>query len=521
MKLQHPCPGAYVTQRFSTKHPGLDLSMVKGTPILAAAWGEVMVGQWDAQGYGNRVDIEHAAAATRYAHLDRFTVTPGQVVRRGQVVGYMGNTGNVIAIHGDGTHLHFEVIPLPRDWGSATGGRVDPEPWLVEEVQTMGMSRLGVQVQNCPALVGAGAWVVRHVREGGVTHAMLIDPDTLAADPWPGVRSMGRLWFNGDPDKAMIQRGAAGAREYVALCKPRWAKAQWISIWHGPNEPHTGNAENAADLDPMYRLTEFYVELVTLAHREGVKMGVGVFSTGCPGGPKANPLPTIEKKWRIFGPACAYADALVVHEYGMGTLNPTAENEWHVGHYKRGVAALRAADYRVPPIWVTEHGIDRGGNPINDGWRVALGGNEAEYMRQLAVRDVAYSADPLIEAVTPFTWQDYNWPSFTIAESMSARVMAHRRAMGAGVPIAPPSPLPPAAPAAMAPTDDAIRNAAWGAVGVPYNPAYAFPKFARARGLGAPLAGESVLGAVTLQPYMGGVVCAITGDWANVREVAW
>ena len=442
IRLQHPCPGAYVTQRFSAKHPGLDLAKSRSAPILAAEAGVVTVCGWDTQGYGNRIDIEHAGVVTRYGHLASFAVALGQRVQRGQVIGGMGNTGNVIPITGDGTHLHWEVIPLPRAWDSATSGRVDPEPWLEEQEVTVVGSKLGIQVQNCGALNGpSGAWVKRHAREGGVTHVLLIDPDVLSGDPWPGVKSMGRLVFNGDPDRPLIKRGAAGARDYVAMCKPRWDKARWVQIWHPQNEPFTGNPENPTDLDPMRWLTEFSIELVRLAHIEGILMGVGVFSTGCPAGPRANPMPTIEAKWRIFGPACDVADALVVHEYGMDTMERTPENEWHIGHYKRGATVLRAEGRRIPPIWVTEHFIDRAGNAQTDGWRVKLGGNEVEAMRQLAMRDADYAADPQIEAVTPFTWLDYNWPSFTITESMSERIMALRRAV-AGQPLPEPEPEP-------------------------------------------------------------------------------
>ncbi len=431
-KLQHPCPQAYVTQRFSTSHPGLDLAKGPGTPILAAHDGVVTVASWDTQGYGNRIDLTGSEVMTRYGHLKGFACQVGEQVRAGQVIGYMGNTGNVVAIHGDGTHLHWEVIPLPRDWSSAALGRVDPGPYLSNGGEAVTRSVLGIQVQNCSALLSeAGAWVLADAARGGVTHAVLIDPDVLGRDPWPGVVSQGRLWFQGDADKKLISQGAAGARLYVEMCKPRWAKCPWMHSWQAPCEPDTGNAEDTNDLDPMKRLAEFSTELVRLGHSLGVRIAVGVFSTGCPAGPKANPLPAIREKWRIFGPACAEADALALHEYGMDTMEYTAENEWHIGHYRRGVTYLREAGYRVPPIWITEHGIDRAGNGQTDGWRVKLGGDEAEAIRQFAQRDADYAADPLVVTVTPFTWLDHNWPSFTITPGLSKRMMEQRLACGA------------------------------------------------------------------------------------------
>ena len=304
-------------------------------------------------------------------------------------------------------------------------------------------SKLSFQVQKCGELRDPNHWVVRHVKEAGVWAVVLIDPDVLGAyNPFPGVYTMGRLVFKGDPDLTLIKRGAVGAREYVAMCAPRQDAAPWIQLWQAPNEPSTGDSENPNDLDPMKWLTEFTVELVHLNRHRGIDTAVGVFGTSHPSGPKANPLPTIERKWQIFGPACREAAVLALHEYGMDTLNPTPENEWHVGHYKRGVKVLQAAGFRVPPIWITEHGIDRGGGQTTDGWRVKLGGNEVEYMRQLAMCDADYSADPVIQIVTPFIWLDWNWPSFTIIETMSERTVVHIKTKGAYRPGAMPAPPP-------------------------------------------------------------------------------
>ncbi|WP_235201460.1 VCBS repeat domain-containing M23 family metallopeptidase [Microbacterium sp. CH12i] len=86
-------------------HDGIDISGQGGTPILAAYDGVVTTRTWS-NGYGNYVDIEHAAGyATRYAHMVApGTVAPGTRVVRGQQIGVVGSTGN-----STGAHLHFEV----------------------------------------------------------------------------------------------------------------------------------------------------------------------------------------------------------------------------------------------------------------------------------------------------------------------------------------------------------------------------------------------------------------------------
>ena len=85
-------------------HPGIDISTPIGTHVLAPADG-VVISAGAKGGYGNAIQIDHGYhVVTRYAHLDRFNVKPGQRVRRGEVIGYVGNTGRSTA-----PHLHYEV----------------------------------------------------------------------------------------------------------------------------------------------------------------------------------------------------------------------------------------------------------------------------------------------------------------------------------------------------------------------------------------------------------------------------
>lgn len=85
-------------------HPGLDVSTPTGTPIVAPADGVVIfVGV--KSGYGNAIVVDHGyGVVTRYGHLDSFNVRPGQRVRRGETIGFVGNTGRSTA-----PHLHYEV----------------------------------------------------------------------------------------------------------------------------------------------------------------------------------------------------------------------------------------------------------------------------------------------------------------------------------------------------------------------------------------------------------------------------
>lgn len=86
-------------------HPGIDIANDMGTPIVATADGTVVVAGWNSGGYGNMVDIDHGnGILTRYGHAMQVVVVPGQHVRRGQVIAYMGSTG-----YSTGPHCHYEV----------------------------------------------------------------------------------------------------------------------------------------------------------------------------------------------------------------------------------------------------------------------------------------------------------------------------------------------------------------------------------------------------------------------------
>ena len=92
----------YRTPRF---HSGMDFSAKIGTDVYATGNGTVVMAGWK-QGYGNCITINHGFGyQTLYGHLSKYKVRVGQKVKRGEVIGEVGNSGK-----STGPHLHYEVL---------------------------------------------------------------------------------------------------------------------------------------------------------------------------------------------------------------------------------------------------------------------------------------------------------------------------------------------------------------------------------------------------------------------------
>jgi len=86
-------------------HQGLDISTDKGQPVFATADGSVESATYTGD-YGNLVVLRHGfGLSTRYGHMSGFNVKPGETVKRGAVIGYVGSTGRAT-----GAHLHYEIL---------------------------------------------------------------------------------------------------------------------------------------------------------------------------------------------------------------------------------------------------------------------------------------------------------------------------------------------------------------------------------------------------------------------------
>lgn len=100
----------WVSQGFKHgKHMAIDMATKPGTNVMAADTGTVIEADWSDNGYGYHIVIDHGIDyITVYAHLSEYYVKEGDIVKKGDVIGVVGSTGN-----STGPHLHFEV----RDYG--------------------------------------------------------------------------------------------------------------------------------------------------------------------------------------------------------------------------------------------------------------------------------------------------------------------------------------------------------------------------------------------------------------------
>lgn len=118
-----PADGGFISSGYGARtgpieggydwHPGIDIAVDFGTPVYASGAGTVEQAGWNG-GYGRYVRIDHGNGyESAYGHMSGLTVTAGQRVAKGEIIGFAGSTG-----YSTGPHIHYEVL--------ADGQNVDP-----------------------------------------------------------------------------------------------------------------------------------------------------------------------------------------------------------------------------------------------------------------------------------------------------------------------------------------------------------------------------------------------------------
>jgi hypothetical protein len=166
----NPFPrGTRISQRFGASpggfnpaggHTGTDYAVPVGTPVWAAGDGVIELSSWTAADYRTNpwwltryggdslvLNCGDRAPSFVYAHLSDSTAPVGTRVRRGEVIGYSGNSGTATT----GPHCHVEALPPAYDLGSGTYGRVDPARYLTDYAPAPGLAAQGAVTVPKPA----------------------------------------------------------------------------------------------------------------------------------------------------------------------------------------------------------------------------------------------------------------------------------------------------------------------------------------------------------------------------------
>lgn len=277
--------------------------------------------------------------------------------------------------------------------------------------------KLSVQVQG-----SIPGWLPEHVRLGRMEYVKLIDPPDQ--NPFSNCKVIGRAYMPDGESNALVRQGAAGAVAWFEKWRAYFASRPWVWAWEGPNEPNPLH-----DTEMMIGLRDFTIKASDLMKGSGFRFVGMLWSTGQPQLEMFGPPPRV----KMLGPAVQrlYDNGhyLGLHEYSAPCM---WDGEGYLcGRWPNAVKELQAAGYQVPPILITECGIDGGvlkPPQWGKGWRTFCEGNEDAYMNQLKWYDQKMSLDGNVLAATIFVVAPNNdWRDFEVTESLSAKLVAYLR----------------------------------------------------------------------------------------------
>ena len=222
-------------------------------------------------------------------------------------------------------------------------------------------------------------------------------------------RIIGRVHVPEEESNVMVSKGEVGAVEFYNRVRPEMDKNRHVTIWEGPNEV---SIWQAWVLQGFY---DFYQKLIELYHADGFPIMAGQINTGWPylpeddgGGQSA-----------VVGRAIQGADGVSFHEYDPTDLrlNPGL----CALRYRETIAYWRSLGLRVPPVYITELGLDRTPGPDfgHSGWKIITAddqypdGNLQAYIEELCWYEAQIQADPDVVAATVFSVIT-NWNSFSL-----------------------------------------------------------------------------------------------------------
>jgi hypothetical protein len=226
---------------------------------------------------------------------------------------------------------------------------------------------------------------------------------------FPESKVIGRFTLQGDGDQiedSLWRKGKDGADEYFALLQQRYEKRPWVHAWEAVNEPHPRTQQ---EIQTFVAFTLRWVELMK---------GRGYKTVGL----------SLAEGWPEMDVAKHYQDCLTeldyvgLHEYGAPTMQSGAS--WHCLRYRRTVEQWEDVVAVIPPLLITECGIDGGAaSPPQPrkGWKTFA--TEEQYWQQLLWYDSELQKDAYVKAAFIFTSGPFpDWNDFDFNEALSRRL---------------------------------------------------------------------------------------------------
>lgn len=266
------------------------------------------------------------------------------------------------------------------------------------------MSKLTLHLQSIPGYVNDFA-------SSGIKWIKIVDPPM--DNPFPGVKVIGRMFMPDSDSNALIRRGAAGAEEWFNMWRGEFLARPYVTVWEAPNEPQPmGDAGFRASLDA------FTSRLAVLMRGSGLTLAGMCWAVG----------------WPDTGHAPQFAASmnalvnnghfLALHQYSAPTMQDDSE---HLSlRHRLTITELRNAGIPVPPILITECGIDGGvisSDYARKGWQEFT--NEEGYLAQLKWFDSEIKKDAEVVAATIFTVCNFDWFSFNVTESLANKLASY------------------------------------------------------------------------------------------------
>ena len=515
IRLSWPLPPEFTTisQKFGEKpafdpdyyaqwgypgHPALDIVCPIGTEVYAAhkGWTEP---RWNALlGEHVYVNTDDSSVMTRYSHLSRIDVHYGQRVREGERLGLSGNTGWTT-----GPHLDF-ALKITGVSNLEYNGWLNAEDYLRRKIVT----KTSAHIQKIEP------WMQQALVDLGTDWVKFVNAPP-GPDPMPRIpNKLVRLWTD-DIDSQFIPLGEEGGRDFVRYMLPQWRERPWATCYSLANEP---GCNSAVDL---MNLNAYSIGAMEEASANGINLVILETPESNPtGGEPYDPEVKWTKLRRLF-PAVQTAveqgHYVGVHAYWRPGVEGSLGRFHALGEIvtKANMWAGMGVNLSGLQLLVTEWGLDGAieSNP-HEGWRtfVARGKiTERDYIEGLLAAEALAQQKPWLKALLTFTWgYEGQWESYDHYEGFVRNLVM-------AMPNLPMMPVEPVT----GPTDDEIRNLAWNALGIPYTPGHTFPVYAQQEGLGAPLRDTFDHKGVRVQPFMGGIVKCVIGQWQNTTHISW